>query len=76
MSSGKRPLQPSARELFPILRERLLASRPLLAPAGKIVHRPARGKVSPRAGYNVQSVPAQYGAPTFRNAYDEKGNLV
>ena len=76
MSAGRKFLQPSARELFPILRKRLLDSRPLLVPAKRVTHRPARGKVTPRRGYNVQLIPAQYGRPTFRNYINEKGEHV
>lgn len=71
-----RRLKPSARELFPLLRARLLDSRPLLEPEQKIKHRPMRGVVSPRRGYSVQVVPAKFGAPTFRNVIDENGKHV
>lgn len=47
---------PSARELFPVLRERLLASRPVLG--------------TDRARNQV------YGAPTFRNVINERGEHV
>ncbi|WP_022886402.1 hypothetical protein [Glaciibacter superstes] len=68
--AARRRLLPSARELFPMLRARLLASRPLLEPAKKVTHRPQRGVVHPRLGYNVQVAPAKYGAPTFRNVIE------
>lgn len=53
-------LMPSARDLFPALRERLLASRPLLGLIDE-------GKPTERE---------VLGAPTFRNVIDENGNHV
>jgi hypothetical protein len=71
MSARKKQLLPSARELFPVLRARLLASRPLLEPARRVTHRPKRGGLFRRQGYNVQVVAAKYGAPTFRNVIED-----
>lgn len=51
-------LKPGARDLFPELRERLLASRPAL-------------------GFNVGNRGLEaFGAPTFRNVINEKGEWV
>lgn len=49
---------PSVRELFPVLRERLLASRPII------------GDRKPRPGAAGISTPLEpiYGKPTYRNA--------
>lgn len=66
-------LAPSARELFPYLRDRLLSSRPLIAAERKVEHRPPRGKVHPHRGYNVQTIPAVFGRPTFRNVLERDG---
>lgn len=59
-------LRPSARELFAVLRERLLASRPII------------GYQKPLPGaYGIASTRLPiYGRPTFRNAIDENGNHV
>lgn len=56
---------PSARELFPVLRARLLASRPIVEPARQVKHE-----------FGTIVVPAVYGAPTFRNVIDEYGQHV
>jgi hypothetical protein len=66
-----RRLKPSARELFPLLRARLLDSRPLLEPAR--MERPGTGG---RAFGKGRMVPAVYGKPTFRNVIDENGKHV
>lgn len=59
-------LRPSARDLFPMLRERLLASRPIVGDM-----RPIKGA----DGVNTPLRPV-YGAPRFRNRLDENGRLV
>lgn len=56
----QRTAAPSARELFPLLRARLLASRPYIGQR----ENPA-GDITPI-----------YGAPTFRNVIDESGRHV
>jgi hypothetical protein len=81
MSAGTRPLLPSARELFPILRERLLASRPVIGfkyrifPGGpwKTVELSEKGITSVQRKGGAELI---YGKPTFRNVLDEKGELV
>lgn len=57
----ERKLRPSARDLFPTLRERLLTSRPII------------GDRKPRRGADGVSTPLEpvYGAPTFRNVLVE-----
>lgn len=62
-------LRPSARVLFPHLRERLLASRPVL---GWDVNGKRQAR-APRPG--VKATPI-YGAPTFRNRIDSKGEHI
>lgn len=64
-------LLPSAREWFAVLRERLLASRPVIKP--EHAERPGTGG---RAFDNPRIVPAVYGKPTFRNVINEKGEHV
>lgn len=58
--------RPSARERFAELRERLLASRPII------------GDQKPRPGADgIASTRLPiYGKPTFRNVIDENGNHV
>jgi hypothetical protein len=81
VSAGNRPLLPSARELFPVLRERLLASRPAIAfryrlfPGGPWVTVPltSKGITSVQRKGDPELI---YGAPTFQNRLDEKGQLV
>jgi len=81
MSAGKRTLQPSARELFPVLRERLLASRPVVGfryrifPGGpwRTVPLHEKGITSVQRKGATELV---YGPPTFQNTFDEKGQLV
>jgi hypothetical protein len=81
MSVGKRPLLPSARELFPVLRDRLLASRPVIGfryrifPGGpwKTVELSEKGITSVQRKGGAELL---YGRPTFRNALNEKGELV
>lgn len=67
-------LKPSAREWFPVLRERLLASRPVIEPA-KFAKVPTLvdGKVRQ---IKKQVAPPKYGKPTFRNVLDENGEHV
>lgn len=62
-------LLPSARDLFPQLRERVLASRPVL---GWDVNGKRQAR-APRPG--VKATPI-YGAPTFRNRIDSKGEHI
>lgn len=71
---GLRTAGPSARELFPVLRERLLASRPVLEPSRTVVFE----HVLPGGGSwrQKQTIPPVYGEPTFRNVIDEKGRHV
>ena len=56
----------SARDLFPGLRARLLASRPII------------GDQKPRRGADgiTSTLLPVYGAPTFRNIIDENGRHV
>lgn len=69
MSYGKREriVKPSAREWFPILRDRLLASR--LESKRRVRYVDEAGKVRYR-------VVVTYGAPTFRNVINEAGEHV
>lgn len=71
---GLRTAAPSARELFPVLRERLLKSRPVLEPARTVVFE----HVLPGGGSWRQKhvIPPVHGDPTFRNVIDEKGRHV
>ncbi|WP_066041964.1 hypothetical protein [Herbiconiux solani] len=57
-------LQPGAREVFPVLRERLLASRPIV------------GDKKPRHGADGIRTPLEpiYGKPTFRNVIERDDN--
>lgn len=55
-----RRYQPSAREFFPVLRETLLASRPVIGERKTVVGRDKIG----RAKYRREPI---YGKPTFRN---------
>jgi hypothetical protein len=54
-------LQPTAREMFPYLRVRLLASRPII------------GDKPPRPGADGTTTPLEpiYGKPTFRNVIED-----
>lgn len=54
--------RPSARELFPALRERLLASRPEVGVRARFVPN--------RTGRLVAVQETVYGAPTFRNVIE------
>jgi hypothetical protein len=60
MSVGARQLLPSARELFPVLRRRLLESRPIIGRTVEVFH---------ADGTKTGGKPI-YGRPTFRNAID------
>lgn len=60
MSVGTRQLLPSARELFPVLRRRLLESRPIIGTTVEVFH---------ANGAKTGGKPI-YGKPTFRNAID------
>ncbi|MFT4281225.1 hypothetical protein [Microbacterium sp.] len=62
----ERKLRPSARDLFPVLRTRLLESRPIIGD-----QKPRRGA----DGIRTTLLPV-YGKPTFRNVVDENGRLV
>ena len=62
----ERSLKPSARDLFPALRERLLTSRPVVGERKTVVGRDRIG----RARYRREPI---LGAPTFRNVIDENG---
>ncbi|MCU1418712.1 MAG: hypothetical protein JWP32_2886 [Schumannella sp.] len=68
MSVGIRQVLPSARELFPVLRRRLLESRPIIEPA-KFAKVPTlvNGKVR---RIEKQIAPPKYGKPMFRNVID------
>lgn len=60
--ASRRTAAPSAREMFPLLRARLLASRPVIG---------WTDETDPeRAAQPI------YGAPTFRNVIDESGRHV
>jgi hypothetical protein len=65
-----RRYQPSARELFPVLRDRLLASRPVIGT------RATFPKGSPSRRSLVAETEPIYGKPTFRNRIDENGAHV
>lgn len=65
-------LRPSARDLFPHLRERLLASRPVI---GSRVIVP-RGATPDRKGVIKTTTEPIYGAPTFRNRINDKGEHI
>lgn len=77
---GNRQYMLSARELFPLLRRRLIESRPVVEPARQIVHieqvtattrkRRADKDFKPFARKKIQTVPAVYGKPMFRNVID------
>lgn len=64
--------RPSARELFPVLRDRLLASRPVVGHTPEVWHAPKvpNGQHTKTGGRPI------YGKPTFQNRIDEDGNLV
>lgn len=63
---------PSARELFPTLRDRLLASRPVIGTKATF---PKVGRAQGR-GLIAKTEPI-YGSPTFRNVIDaETGEHV
>lgn len=63
----------SARDLFPALRERLLASRPIIGTKATFPKLSLQ-KRAPR-GIIAKTEPI-YGAPTFRNVIDENGRHV
>ncbi len=60
--------KPSARELFPILRDRLLASRPVIGERKTVIGRDSAGR------RKFRRTPI-YGTPTFRNALVEGEHL-
>jgi hypothetical protein len=61
----RRGHKPNARQLFPVLRERLLASRPIIPL-----------QILDEGAPSERVIPAHYGAPTFRNRINEKGEWV
>ncbi len=61
----------SARELFPILREKLLASRPVV---GQDRGPYKRDKTGRKRYFGKTSTPI-YGAPTFRNIIKDGGHI-
>lgn len=61
-----RQYSPSARDVFPMLRARLLGSRPVVGFTAEVFH---------ADGSRTESQPI-FGKPTFRNVIDENGAHV
>jgi hypothetical protein len=88
VENPNRPPRPSAPEMFPMLRERLLASRPITRVHVPATTRPLRPSEIRESRQHVRrnvraefvKVPAQdivrYGKPTFRNILNEAGKHV